>query len=149
AGHEGCFLGWTCRARAWPRGLPVTHICHRSNSGTLNCLCPLPFDADEENEGDWANRQHADLCFDARVRSKKILLNPPRHGAPIGHNNPGTSFSFSHDSMKSKCSAHQPTGTACRPHSWIRLAYSPASQIPTNGTKRWAASKSALDSCRI
>lgn len=28
----------------------MTHICHRSNSGTLNCLCPLPFDADEENE---------------------------------------------------------------------------------------------------
>jgi hypothetical protein len=30
-------------------------ICAIGPTRELNCPCPLPFDADEENEGDWAN----------------------------------------------------------------------------------------------
>src|SRR6516165_1842913 len=44
--HRPCER-WSVEGSSLPL---MTHICHRSNSGTLNCLCPLPFDADEENE---------------------------------------------------------------------------------------------------
>jgi len=89
-----------------------------------------------------AAKVHLDVQF-TRYRADNSVIGR------TGQSNPGASFSFSHESMKSNCAAIQSAGTACRPHSSIRLAYSPTSHMWRMGTKRCTASKSTCGNSHI